>query len=57
MLDAVSLMPKRSINNTGANLHKSDTTVRRKLIPQYFPTIDTRFLYDLFTSTANPKFL
>jgi hypothetical protein len=26
MLDAVSLMPKRSINNTGAKVYKSDTT-------------------------------
>jgi hypothetical protein len=46
MLDAVSLMPKRSSNNTGANLYKSDTTVKRKLVPRYFPTIDTLFLYD-----------
>jgi hypothetical protein len=26
MLDAVSLMPKRSINTTGAKVYKSDTT-------------------------------
>jgi hypothetical protein len=28
VLDAVSLMPKRSINNTGAKVYKSDTTVK-----------------------------
>jgi hypothetical protein len=56
VLDAVSLMPKRSKNNTGTNVHKSDTTVKEKLIPRYFPTIDTRFLYDLFTSSADPKY-
>jgi hypothetical protein len=26
MLDAVSLMPKRSIKNTGAKVYKSDTS-------------------------------
>jgi hypothetical protein len=26
VLDTVSLMPKRSINNTGAKVYKSDTT-------------------------------
>jgi hypothetical protein len=31
MLDAVSLMPKRSINNTGAKVYKSDTTVKGNL--------------------------
>jgi hypothetical protein len=44
MLDAVSLMPKRSINNTGAKVYKSDTTVKghlsrdtsQQLIPVFF---------------------
>jgi hypothetical protein len=31
MLDAVSLMPKRSSNNTGAKVHKSDTTNKGNL--------------------------
>jgi hypothetical protein len=31
MLDAVSLMSKRNYNNTGANVHKSDTTVKGSL--------------------------
>jgi hypothetical protein len=31
MLDAVSLMPKRSINNTVAKVYKSDTTVKGNL--------------------------
>jgi hypothetical protein len=46
MLDAVSLMPKRSSSNTGANVHKSDTTVKgnlsrdtsQQLIPVSFKT-------------------
>jgi hypothetical protein len=31
MLDAVSLMPKRSSNNTGAKVYKSDTTGKGNL--------------------------
>jgi hypothetical protein len=31
MLDAVLLMPKRSSNNTGAKVYKSDTTVKENL--------------------------
>jgi hypothetical protein len=56
MLDAVSLMPKRSINNTGAKVYKSDTTCWRKFIPRYFPTINTRFLQtcSLPLRTPNP---
>jgi hypothetical protein len=46
MLDAVSLMSKRSCNGTSANVHKSDTTVKgslssgtsQQLIPASFMT-------------------
>jgi hypothetical protein len=31
LLDAVSLMPKRSSNSTGAKVYKSDTTVKGNL--------------------------
>jgi hypothetical protein len=55
MLDAVSLMPKRSNNNTGANVRKSDTTVKGNLYRDTSQQLIPVSFFDLSTSTANPK--
>jgi hypothetical protein len=56
LLDAVSPMPKRSFNNTGAKVYKSNTSCWRKFILRYSPTINTRFLQtcSLPLRTPNP---
>jgi hypothetical protein len=65
MLDGVSLMPKRSSNNTGTNVHKSDTTVKgnlsrdtsQQLIPVSFKTcpLPLRTPNPLCNDTAPPR--
>jgi hypothetical protein len=48
MLDAVSLMPKRNSNDTGAKVYKSDTTVKGNLsrdTPQQLIPVSFRLVH------------